>query len=161
MQQNKENLINALRTHRINTITELRRAERALAQDDPAEATEPLSEAWRYYVYSNNLLNELRGLTKNYPFSSECLDDAKVLTVSDLKNSHSGNFCWLVLLKILEQQLIPKHARDIAANPVMWGGRAPTTTEIEQLSDACTAEWTMAVQQMLRHWELPFTSSDD
>ncbi|KLJ05873.1 hypothetical protein EMPG_10698 [Blastomyces silverae] len=155
MEQNKEELVNALRTHRINTITELRRAERTLIQYDFTKVTEPLSQAWMYYVNSNNLLCELRSLTKNYPFSSECLDDAKALTVSDPKSMRSWNYCWLVLSKMQEQQLIPKHARDIAANPVMWGGRAPTLTEVEQLSDACTAEWTMAAQQMLRHWERP------
>ncbi|PGG96726.1 hypothetical protein GX51_07680 [Blastomyces parvus] len=154
-------LIDALLTHRINTITELRRAERTLIGQDCTEATEPLSQAWLYYVNSNNLLSELRSLTKNYPFSSECLDDAKVLTFSDPKSVRSWNFCWLVLSKMQEQQLIPKHARDIAANPVMWGGRAPTLTEVEQLSDACTAEWTMAAQRMLRHWEQPPIKSDE
>ncbi|PGH34156.1 hypothetical protein GX50_03025 [[Emmonsia] crescens] len=161
MQQNKEQLINALRTHCINTITELRSAERALIKYDPAEVTQPLSEAWLYYVNSNNLLSELRFVTKNYPFSSECLDEAKSLTISDPKTARSWNYCWLVLSKMQEQQLIPKHARDIAANPAMWGGRPPTTTEIEQLSDACTAEWTMAAEQMLRHWEHPPIKLDD
>ncbi|OJD17250.1 hypothetical protein AJ78_02632 [Emergomyces pasteurianus Ep9510] len=160
MQYNKEHLINALLTHRINTITELRSAERALIQCGPAGVIEPLSEAWLYYVHSNNLLSELRSLTQSYPFSSECLDDAKILAVSDPKSSRSWNYCWIVLFKIQEQQLIPKHARDTAANPVMWGGRAPTVTEIEQLSNACTAEWTTAVQQMLRHWERPPIKSD-
>ncbi|EGE85483.2 hypothetical protein BDDG_08428 [Blastomyces dermatitidis ATCC 18188] len=164
MQQDKRELINALRAHRINTITELRTAERTLMQYALTEVTEPLSQAWIYYVNSNNLLCELRALTKNYPFSSECLDDAKALTVSDPKSARSWNYCWLVLSKMLEQaerQLIPKHARDIAANPVMWGGRAPALTEAEQLSDACTAEWTMVAQQMLRHWERPPIKSDE
>ncbi|OJD27019.1 hypothetical protein ACJ73_01597 [Blastomyces percursus] len=153
MQQDKGELMNALRTHRINTITELRTAERALIQYSLTEATEPVSQAWMYYVNSNNLLCELRALTKNYPFSSECLDDAKALTVSDPKSARSWNYCWLVLSKVLEQ--------DIAANPVMWGGRSPTLAEIEQLSDACTAEWTMAAQQMLRHWEQPPIKPDE
>jgi len=37
-----------------------------------------MTAAWAHYVNSNNLLNELRGLTKNYPFSSDLLDEAKV-----------------------------------------------------------------------------------
>jgi hypothetical protein len=37
-----------------------------------------MTAAWAHYVNSNNLLNELRGLTRNYPFSSELLDEAKV-----------------------------------------------------------------------------------
>ncbi|EGC49832.1 conserved hypothetical protein [Histoplasma capsulatum var. duboisii H88] len=161
MQYNKEQLISALRTHRINTITELRSAERVLTQHDHVEVTEPLSDAWVYYVNSNNLLSELRFLTRNYPFSSECLDEAKALTVSDPQSARSWNYCWLVLSKLQEQQLIPKHARDIAINPAMWGGKTPSLTDIEQLSDACTVEWTKAAQQMLRHWEHPPIKSDE
>ncbi|QSS50958.1 hypothetical protein I7I53_06156 [Histoplasma capsulatum var. duboisii H88] len=103
MQYNKEQLISALRTHRINTITELRSAERVLTQHDHVEVTEPLSDAWVYYVNSNNLLSELRFLTRNYPFSSECLDEAKALTVSDPQSARSWNYCWLVLSKLQEQ----------------------------------------------------------
>lgn len=103
MQYNKEQLISALRTHRINTITELRSAERVLTQRDHVEVTDPLSDAWVYYVNSNNLLSELRFLTRNYPFSSECLDEAKALTVSDPQSARSWNYCWLVLSKLQEQ----------------------------------------------------------
>jgi hypothetical protein len=39
--------------------------------------TQPMTAAWAHYVNSNNLLNELRGLTRNYPFSSDLLDEAK------------------------------------------------------------------------------------
>jgi hypothetical protein len=45
---------------------------------DPSPVTQPMTAAWAHYVNSNNLLNELRGLTKNYPFSSDLLDEAKV-----------------------------------------------------------------------------------
>jgi hypothetical protein len=45
---------------------------------DPSLVTQPMTAAWAHYVNSNNLLNELRGLTKNYPFSSDLLDEAKV-----------------------------------------------------------------------------------
>ena len=37
-----------------------------------------MTAAWAHYVNSNNMLNQLRGLTKNYPFSSDLLDEAKV-----------------------------------------------------------------------------------
>jgi len=76
-----------------------------------------MTAAWAHYVNSNNLLNELRGLTKNYPFSSELLDEAKVgesssacrhgkltfgqrLVVTDPGSVRSWNYCWLVLVKI-------------------------------------------------------------
>lgn len=96
-QNDKDQLIHSLRTHRVNTITELRRIEKIFAYLDSAEGefapmnlienlshtlpvTQPMTAAWAHYVNSNNLLNELRGLTKNYPFSSELLDEAKVCT---------------------------------------------------------------------------------
>ena len=41
--------------------------------------TEAVTSAWAHYVNSNNLLSELRRVTKNSPFSFECLDAAKVL----------------------------------------------------------------------------------
>ena len=59
-----------------------------------------MTAAWKYYVDSNNLLSELRGLTKRIPFSSECVDEAKALVVSDPESVRSWNFCWLVLVKI-------------------------------------------------------------
>ena len=81
----------------MNTITELRRIEKIFAHMNSAEGglgigaqnqswpvltfllvTQPMTAAWAHYVNSNNLLNELRGLTKNYPFSSDLLDEAKV-----------------------------------------------------------------------------------
>ena len=100
LQNNKDQLIQSLRTHRVNTITELRRIEKIFAYLDSAEVTEPMTSAWRHYVNSNNLLNELRGLTKRIPFSSECLDEAKQLVVNDPNSVRSWNFCWLVLVKM-------------------------------------------------------------
>jgi hypothetical protein len=100
MQNNLEQLIEALRTHRINTITDLRRVERIFAHMDSPEVTEPMTRAWMHYVNSNNLLSDLRGLTRNYPFSSECLDEAKFLVISDPQSARSWNYCWLVLVKI-------------------------------------------------------------
>ncbi|KAL2007377.1 hypothetical protein VTN00DRAFT_8815 [Thermoascus crustaceus] len=159
MQNNKEQLIHSLRTHRVNTITELRRIEKIFAHLDTPEVTEPMTSAWLHYVNSNNLLSELRGLTKNYPFSSECLDDAKWMVVGDPESSRSWNYCWLVLTKIQNMQLIPKHARALAARPAMWGGRTPSAANIDQLADACIAEWTRALHQMLRHWDVPPTTT--
>lgn len=99
-QNNKDQLIQSLRTHRVNTITELRRIEKIFAFLDSAEVTEPMTTAWAHYVNSNNLLNELRGLTRTYPFSSECLDEAKALVVRDPSSIRSWNYCWLVLVKM-------------------------------------------------------------
>jgi hypothetical protein len=93
-------LINSLRTHKVNTITELRRIEKIFAYLDSREVTEPMTAAWAHYVNSNNLLNELRGLTRQYPFSSEALDEAKAMVVRDPNSIRSWNYCWLVLQKI-------------------------------------------------------------
>ncbi|KAJ9294568.1 hypothetical protein DTO271G3_6836 [Paecilomyces variotii] len=179
MQQDKSQLIQSLRTHRINTITELRRVEKVFAQLGSADVTEPMTSAWLHYVNSNNLLNELRGLTKNYHFSSECLDEAKWLVSTDPQSCRSWNYCWLILTKIQEKsvssswvlismaptltpsnrQLIPKHARILAEKPAMWGDKQPTPELIEWLSNECIKEWTAAVQLMLRHWETPPTTT--
>ena len=51
--------------------------------------------------------------------------------------------------------LIQKHARQQAAKPVMWGGRNPTSSGMEKLSQACVSEWTRALEQMLRQWSSP------
>lgn len=96
-------MIHSLQTHKVNTITELRRIEKLFAFDDPAEVEEPLRGAWAYYVDSNNLLSELRGLTKNYPFSSECLDEAKTLVIGNPASACSWNCCWLVLSAIRDK----------------------------------------------------------
>ena len=62
-----------------------------------------MTQAWNYYVTSNNLLNELRGLTRNYPFSSEVLDDAKWRVSSDPESNRSWNYAWLVLVKMRDE----------------------------------------------------------
>jgi hypothetical protein len=102
-QNNKDQLIQSLRTHRVNTITELRRIEKIFAHLNSEEVTEPMTTAWLHYVNSNNLLNELRGLTPNYPFSSECLNEAKAIVVRDPASARSWNYCWLVLVKMERQ----------------------------------------------------------
>ena len=35
----------------------------------------------------------------------------------------------------------------------MWGGKTPSSGQIEQLAAACTSEWTRALHQLLRHWQ--------
>ena len=104
--QSTAQLIESLNTHRINTLTELCRIERvaASASDEDAMAFQgPMTQAWTYYVTSNNLLSELRGLTRNYPFSSEALDDAKWRVSNDPESNRSWNYAWLVLVKMRDE----------------------------------------------------------
>jgi hypothetical protein len=104
--QSTAQLIESLNTHRINTLTELCRIERvaASASDEDALAFQgPMTQAWTYYVTSNNLLSELRGLTRNYPFSSEALDDAKWRVSNDPESNRSWNYAWLVLVKMRDE----------------------------------------------------------
>ncbi|KAL2394488.1 hypothetical protein ABEF93_000117 [Exophiala dermatitidis] len=154
-QNDKNQLLNSLRTHRVNTITELRRIEKILAHFDPSEVTEHMTAAWTHYVNSNNLLNELRGLTRTYPFSSECLDEAKAMVARDPGSTRGWNYgyCRLVLAKIEKENLVVKHARALASKSSTWGGRRPTQAEFDRLVNTCAAEWTRAVRQMLRHWD--------
>lgn len=93
-------LIRSLRTHRVNTLIELRRIERLFAFSTATDATEAMTSAWTHYVNSNNLLSELRGMTRDYPFSSTCLDAAKREVIGDPTSTRSWNYCWLVLTKI-------------------------------------------------------------
>jgi hypothetical protein len=96
----KHEAILALQHHRINTLIELRRIEKAFATLDTPDVSEPMTAAWSYYVNSHSLLTELRGLTKNYPFSSYCVDEAKRRVYADPESNRSWNLCWLVLRKI-------------------------------------------------------------
>ncbi|MCJ1278852.1 hypothetical protein MMC21_006671 [Puttea exsequens] len=156
----KDQLIRSLRTHRVNTLTELRRIEKLFAANRASDVTEAMTSAWAHYVNSNNLLSELRGMTKNYPFSSECLDEAKWQVIGDPASTRSWNYCWLILKKIKDESLIRKHARTMAAKPSMWGGRNPTAANVEKLATACQAEWTRALEQMLRQWATPPKRTD-
>ncbi|KAL9619675.1 MAG: hypothetical protein Q9160_005695 [Pyrenula sp. 1 TL-2023] len=97
---NKEELINALRLNRYNTITDLRRVERIFTYLDEEEVVEPMARAWRHYVDSQNFFAELKTLTRNYPFGSECVDEAKILVQQDPASIRSWNYCWLILVKI-------------------------------------------------------------
>ncbi|KAF1997729.1 hypothetical protein P154DRAFT_496490 [Amniculicola lignicola CBS 123094] len=153
----KDQMIQALRSHHINTLVELRRVEKVFATLGSPDVTEPMTAAWSYYVNSHGLLTEVRGLTKNYPFSSECLDEAKNRVYSDPNSNRSWNFCWLVLSKIQNDQLIPYYAQYQASQPAMWGGNTPTADGVTKLTNAFIAEWNYAIGQMLRHWDQPPT----
>jgi hypothetical protein len=53
------------------------------------------------------------------------------------------------------RNLVTKHARVLASKASTWGGRRPTKDEFERLVNACVAEWTRALRQMLKHWDKP------
>lgn len=81
----------------MNTLTELCRIERVAAdssEEDQLLFQGPMTQAWSYYVSSNNMLNELRGLTRNYPFSRDALDDAKYRVDNDPDSNRSWNYAW-------------------------------------------------------------------
>ncbi|KAI4218771.1 MAG: hypothetical protein L6R40_008752, partial [Gallowayella cf. fulva] len=146
-------LLHSLRAHTINTLPALRRTERLLASLPSTTPQLPdlkraLQDAWIYYVDYHSLLNELRGLTKSYPFSETCLEQAKQAI-----SKAQGSYCYAVLKRVKDHGLIPAHARALAAKPVMWGGRKPSATEIQKLASACEGEWTRVVGVLLRHWE--------
>ncbi|KAM3075398.1 hypothetical protein ACMFMG_007163 [Clarireedia jacksonii] len=160
--QSTAQLIDSLNTHRINTLTELCRIERfaaASSEEDQLLFQEPMTAAWTHYVTSNNLLNELRNLTPNYPFSNELLDDAKWRVSSDPNSNRSWNYAWLVLIKIQDDDMIQLYAASEANKPEMWGGRIPEADEAAQLAACFTYEWQEALEHMLRHWQNPPTTT--
>lgn len=59
--------------------------------------------AWNYYVTSNQLLTELHGLTRAYPFNGDIVHDAHVQVRHDPASNRSWNLAWLVLTKIKEE----------------------------------------------------------
>ncbi|KAI1351064.1 hypothetical protein F5Y01DRAFT_315143 [Xylaria sp. FL0043] len=149
-------MIESLRSHTVNTLTELRRIERVAttceSEDELQAFQEPLASAWEYYVNSNQMLLELRGLTRNYPVSSSLIEEARNLVRDDLESNRSWNLAWLCLVKIRDAGLILTCAQNEAQKPEMWGGRYPTAEEAEQLTRCFVYEWTQAVDTMLRHW---------
>ncbi len=153
--------IESLVTHRVNTLTELRRIEQVAAScENEADARafqEPMTAAWCYYVNSNQFLTELRGLTPNYPFSGEILMDAQQRVISDPLSDRSWNMAWLCLSKIHDDGLIPLYAASEAHKPEMWGDYQPQPEECEKLAQCFEYEWTQAVATMLRHWSTPPT----
>ncbi|KAJ4413501.1 hypothetical protein N0V82_008488 [Gnomoniopsis sp. IMI 355080] len=88
-------------------MTEIVRIEQIAANcDDENDAVafqRPMTEAWNYYVGSNQFLTELRGLTRSYPFSGNVLDDAKMRVRNDPASNRSWNMAWLCLRKIVDE----------------------------------------------------------
>ena len=116
-----------------------------------------MTAAWTYYVSSHGLLTELRALTRNCPFSSHCVEEAKRRVYADPESNRSWNLAWLVLRKIKDDQLIAYYAQYQAAQPATWGGRTPSEDQVKEFSDKLQREWKGAVRQMLRYWEEPPT----
>lgn len=100
-------MIESLQSHSVNTLTELVRIERTAAQcSDPADAAAfqaPITQAWAYYVHSNQFLSELRGLTPRYPLSSDVVADAVARVRNDPASNRSWNMAWLCLRKIVDE----------------------------------------------------------
>ncbi|KAI1176455.1 hypothetical protein F4777DRAFT_267624 [Nemania sp. FL0916] len=155
-QASTKQMIESLRNHTVNTLTELCRIERvavtAESEEEMQAFQEPLAAAWDYYVNSNQLLLELRGLTRNYPASSSLVEEARRLVGEDPTSSGSWNLAWLCLCKIRDTGLILTCAQTEAHKPEMWGGRYPSLEEAEQLTRCFVYEWSQAVDKMLRHW---------
>ncbi|ROT40968.1 hypothetical protein SODALDRAFT_322209 [Sodiomyces alkalinus F11] len=161
LRRSLQELIDALLTHRVNTLTELCRIEKVAAACERAEETqafqEPMTLAWNYYVTSNQFLMELQGLTRAYPFHGDIVHDAHMQVRSDPDSNRSWNLAWLILTKIKEENLISEYAALEANKPEMWGGRDPSPQEAQQLRMLFEDEWTRAVNRMLRHWTSPPT----
>jgi len=58
-----------------------------------------------------------------------------------------------------QSQMIDSYATAEAARPEMWGGRIPEADEAQQLAACLAWEWNEALDQMLRHWENPPTTT--
>ncbi|KAH7037202.1 uncharacterized protein B0I36DRAFT_62841 [Microdochium trichocladiopsis] len=160
-QNSIQGLIKSLETRRVNTLTELCRIERVAAEcedeQDMIAFQQPMTDAWRHYVTSNQLLIELRGLTPNYPFNGDVVTDALSLVQHDPESNRSWNLAYLCLCKIRDAGLIPTHAQIDSWRPEMWGGRSPSHEEADQLSACFVYEWAQAVESMLQHWVIPPT----
>ncbi|KAF2753522.1 hypothetical protein EJ05DRAFT_490206 [Pseudovirgaria hyperparasitica] len=158
-QSEVDQLVHSLRTHRVNTLVELRRIEKVFASlsgHAAADVGQSMTAAWSHYVNSHALLSELRAITKNYPFSSAAIEDAKRRVYADPQSNRSWNFCWLVLHKIQADQLVPLYAHAQAADPAMWGGGSnvvPEPEHVQRLAAAFMAEWNWAVSSLLRCWD--------
>jgi hypothetical protein len=156
-QAEKHETILALQQHRINTLSSLRHVELAFAALNTPDVAEPMTAAWTYYVSSHSLLTELRALTRDYPFSSHCVEEAKRRVYADPNSNRSWNLAWLVLRKIKDDQLIPYYSQYQAAQPASWGGRTPSEEQVKELAGRLEGEWKGAVRQMLRYWKEPPT----
>lgn len=63
------------------------------------------------------------------------------------------------LLTFIYSQMIEAYAASEAAKPDMWGGRTPEDEEAQQLAACFAYEWNRALEQMLRHWDTPPTTT--
>lgn len=149
-------LIETLTHHRVNTVTELCRIERTAASctsaDDARAFQGPMTRAWVHYVTSNQLLGELRGLTRGYPFSAELVAEAHRRVRADPRSNRSWNLAWLCLVRIRDDGLIATYSVMEASKPSMWGGLVPNEADVFKLSSCFAQEWTLAVSIMLKHW---------
>ncbi|RPA99042.1 hypothetical protein L873DRAFT_1828197 [Choiromyces venosus 120613-1] len=144
-------MLHTLRSHRVNTLTELRRIEKVLASINNIEYCTVMRDAWNHYVGSN-FLNELRGLTRQYPFSNELLENSKWRVYNDPTSNRSWNFAWLLLIKMKNDNMITEYATKTAFQPAMWGNVVPDAASAQQLANVLTQEWTNAVDRLLKHW---------
>jgi hypothetical protein len=156
MQSSIQSLIRSLSTHRVNTLTELCRIERLAAscenEEDARAFQEPMTTAWVHYVTSKQFLLELRGLTRNYPFCGDIVQEAHSRVVADPDSNRSWNLAWLCLIKMRDDGLIAAYAAAEAVKPEMWGESSPTEEHVAQLTACFEQEWSYAVDTMLRHW---------
>lgn len=155
-QKSVQQIVSSLVNHRINTLTELCRVERLAAscdrEIDARAFQEPMTAAWVHYITSHQFLVELRGFTRNYPFSGDVITEARTRVYSDPESNRSWNLAWLCLMKMRDDQLISSYAAVEAAKPSMWGSMEPDEEQIAQLAACFAHEWSEAVDKMLRHW---------
>ncbi len=67
-----------------------------------------MTAAWAYYVNSNQMLSELRGLTRSYPFCGDIVAEAQVRVRNDPESNRSWNLAWLCLMKIKDEYVPPR-----------------------------------------------------
>ncbi|POR37648.1 Uncharacterized protein TPAR_02152 [Tolypocladium paradoxum] len=154
-------LIECLTTHRVNTLTELCRIERVAAScervADARAFQKPMTAAWAHYVTSHQLLTELRGLTKSYPFSGDVVREAYRRVRGDPNSNRSWNLAWLCLTTMRDDGLVAAYAAVEAARPEMWAAMQPSAEDVVKLTACFEHEWNEAVDTMLRHWQHPPT----
>ncbi|PNY23755.1 Uncharacterized protein TCAP_06296 [Tolypocladium capitatum] len=152
-------LVECLTTHRVNTLTELCRIERVAAScEDEADARafqEPMTAAWVHYVTSHQLLTELRGLTRSYPFSGDVVREAYLRVRGDPNSNRSWNLAWLCLKTMRDDGLVAAYAAAEATRPEMWAPMQPSGEDVAKLAACFEHEWNAAVDTMLRHWQRP------
>ena len=56
-------------------------------------------------------------------------------------------------------QMVETYATTEAGKPEMWGGRVPEADEAQQLAACFAWEWNEALEQLLRHWDTPPTTT--